>query len=311
MVSSLAGAFGASLRETRLTALLGYLIALRPEPFLQRFGFSGKPLSVGLETIHAKDRCDIVVQTTDGTGVIEGKVGATDPFNQVMRYPAKWRLLLTQYTPSAKQRTVPNVRYLRWHDLRDLLGELARSPNARLRVVSNDLLAYLEEHNMIRMIRSREPVEIYAREINEEKTLALFLKGRMYGCRYAGSSRLPEALYFAPHFGKAIADQHPGVHVGISYIARIETVEVVDSWEDLLATTSAVRGKGWLAKHKHLLEAIHKWWRRSGVRHHFLYLLTPRLVFNPPVGKEHLQKGSGWLSKRFLSFDELFAAWGC
>jgi hypothetical protein len=34
------------------------------------------------------------------------------------------------------------------------------------------------------------------------------------------------------------------------------------------------------------------------------------LVFNPPVQKENLQRGSGRLSKRFFSFDNLFAAWG-
>ncbi|HUT57520.1 MAG TPA: hypothetical protein VNA25_06680 [Phycisphaerae bacterium] len=308
MVSSLAGAFGAALRETRLTALLGYLIALDPEPFLRCFRFPGDPLSVGLETIHARDRSDIVVQTTEGTGVIEAKVDATDPFDQVSRYPANWRVLLTQHIPSAKQRASPNLRYLRWHDLRAPLERLAQSANARLRFVSKDLLAYLEEHNMI---RSREPVEIYAREINEEKTLALFLKGCMYGCSYAAGSRLPEALYFAPHFGRAIADQHPGVRVGISYIARIERVEVVDSWEDMLATTRAVRGKGWLAKHQCLLKPIHSKWRWKGVRYHFLYLSVPRLVFNPPVVKERLQTGHGWLSKRFMSFDELFEAWRC
>jgi hypothetical protein len=160
------------------------------------------------------------------------------------------------------------------------------------------------------MIKNREPVEIYAREINEEKTLALFLKGRMYGCHYAESSRLPEAIYFAPHFGQAIANEHPGVHVGISYIARIESLEVVDSWDDLLSITRAVRGKQWLAKRKYLLDAIHNTWRWN-IRRYFLYLSAPRLVFNPPVEKERLQKGSGWLSKRFLSFDELFDAWGC
>ena len=43
----------------------------------------------------------------------------------------------------------------------------------------------------------------------------------------------------------------------------------------------------------------------------FLFLSKPRLVFNPPVLKDNLQKGKGWLSKRTFSFDELFEAWGC
>jgi len=35
----------------------------------------------------------------------------------------------------------------------------------------------------------------------------------------------------------------------------------------------------------------------------------PRLVFAPPIKKECLVAGTGFLSKRFFSFDELFAAW--
>jgi len=41
VVSTFAGAFGGSLRETRLTALLGYLISLEPRSFLDLFGFTG------------------------------------------------------------------------------------------------------------------------------------------------------------------------------------------------------------------------------------------------------------------------------
>ena len=82
------------------------------------------------------------------------------------------------------------------------------------------------------MIQTNKSVEIYAREVNNEETLALFLKAQMYGCRYEKSSRLAEAHYFAPHFGQQIARNHPGVRVGISYIASIERVEVVETWKD-------------------------------------------------------------------------------
>ena len=42
IVRSLVGSFGSSLRETRLTALLGHLIALKPNEFIDFFGFQGK-----------------------------------------------------------------------------------------------------------------------------------------------------------------------------------------------------------------------------------------------------------------------------
>jgi hypothetical protein len=42
VVSSFAGAFGAKLKETRLTAILGYLIALEPKLFCDEFGIPGE-----------------------------------------------------------------------------------------------------------------------------------------------------------------------------------------------------------------------------------------------------------------------------
>ena len=162
------------------------------------------------------------------------------------------------------------------------------------------------------MIQSRQSVEIYAREINEPATLALFLKAQMYGCWYEEGSRLPEAHYFAPHFGQAISDLQPGVHVGISYIARIERVEVIETWNDLAEAVREVRSKHWWNSHQEEIKPLRTewdWGKRK--KRSFLFLDSPRLVFNPPVLKERLQKGKGWLSKRFLSFDELFKAWGC
>lgn len=161
------------------------------------------------------------------------------------------------------------------------------------------------------MIKTNGSVEIYAREINNEETLALFLRAQMYGCHFEMSSRLAEALYFAPHFGQRIARNHPGVQVGISYIARIERVEVVETWKEFLLTVREVRGKQWLNGHMFLLEPLRRGWDWGDHKRNFLFLSTPRLVFNPPVLKEKLQKGKGWLSKRIFSFETFFAAWGC
>lgn len=74
IVSSLVGAFGGDLRETRLTTLLGYLMAIVPESFGPEFGISGTIRSVSLEMSHSGDRSDIHVETTAGTGIIEAKV---------------------------------------------------------------------------------------------------------------------------------------------------------------------------------------------------------------------------------------------
>jgi len=257
---------------------------------------------------HESDRSDILIETTEGCGVVEAKVTTADPFNQVLKYPAKWRVLLTEHQPSGKQKRLRNVKYLRWRDLVEPLQSLDRSPDNRVRFVTRDLLSYLGEHAMIKTNKS---VEIYAREINTEETLALFLKAQMYGCHFEKRSRLAEALYFAPHFGQQIARNHPGVQVGISYVASIECVEVIETWKELLQAVREVRGKHWSNSNMVHLEPLHRRWDWGEHKRNFLFLSTPRLVFNPPVPKEKLQKGRGFLSKRFFSFDNLFEAWGC
>lgn len=306
VVSTLTGAFGQSLRETRLTALLGYLIALEPDSFQDLFGFRGVPQRVSLETRHEEGRSDILVETSIGTGIIEAKVDATDPLVQSHRYPARWAALLTHRVPLKLKSG--RVRYVTWQELAKLLTKLSASGSPRLRVLSKDLLGYMREHHMT---RERKSVEIYAREINEPVTLELFLKAQLYGCKYQAGSRLAEALYFAPHFGKRITDEHPGVNIGISYVARIESVGQANTWQDFRKLVSDQRGAAWWNRHKAVLQGVRQKWRWNKTQHRsFFFLGARRLVFNPPVRKEKLQRGRGWLSKRFYSFDDLFAAWG-
>lgn len=310
VVSTLVGAFGVSLKETRLTALLGYLIALKPEPFIELFGFKGTPRVVTLENHGETGRSDIHIETTVGKGVVEAKIGASDPIIQARKYGARWIALLSQHRPSVTQMKQKRVVYLDWQRVANLLVVLSRSQNAKVKFISRDIIKNLEEH---RMVNQRNSVELYAREINEPATLAMFLKAQMYGCWYEEGSRLVEALYFAPHFGQAIARTHPGVRVGISYIARIEHVEVIETWKDLIKAVIDVRGKPWWNSHMNEIKKLRthpQWDWKARKKRSFLFLGPPRLAFNPPVHKGELQKGHGWLSKKYLSFDDLFSGWG-
>jgi hypothetical protein len=306
VVSTLTGAFSSSLRETRLTAMLGYLIALYPTPFIQLFGFRGAAQRVSLETRHEEGRSDILIETNRGRGVIEAKIDASDPLVQSQRYKANWTALLTHRV--AQKARIGTTRYVNWKDLSALLDTLTKSRSAELRLLSSDLLEYLRAHHMT---RERNSVEIYAREINEPVTLELFLHARLYGCLYEASSRLPEALYFAPHFGARITEQHPGVNIGISYVAKIESIGNATTWQEFRELAKFERGASWWKRHRGILDDLHRTWEwNTGKHRSYLFLGSPRLVFNPPVRKENLQKGRGWLSRRTFAFDELFAAWG-
>lgn len=307
-VSSFLGAFGGALRETRLTAALGYLIALRPQQFADILGFRGRVLAVSVEPEDERGRTDIEIKTTHGKCVVEGKVSFADPTRQVLGYAAKWRVVLSPQ-PVFTNGTRGRVRCLSWQSIADHLRHVSRRSGHPFKSFSLDMIRHLEEHNMA---RQEKAVEVFAREINNERTLALFLKTRMYTCVYERSSSLPKAMYFAPHFGAAIAREHPGISQGISYIARIEKLVVVGSLPELLEAVRQEQGKSWEMLHRAAIVAcLSRQWKgkRRKESKSVLLLGEPRLVFNPPVKKTALQKGSGWLSRRTFSFDELFAAW--
>jgi hypothetical protein len=95
-------------------------------------------------------------------------------------------------------------------------------------------------------------------------------------------------------------------------LARIEAVEVVDTWNSFLSASKRRRDGWWLKKHRDLLQQLRRDWAPwdGESRRSFAFLGQPRLVFNPPINKDLLQKGKGFLSRRTFSFDELFEAWG-
>jgi hypothetical protein len=311
VVSSLLGSFGSSLKETRLTSLLGFLISSDPKKFAQFFKLNHPILEVALESHHRtaneSGRSDILLKTSREEIIIEAKVGYHNPVKQVKKYPGTKRIFLTNHIPSTKERNRRNISYFNWQAIANQLKEIAKKKSSHIKFLCNDLVKYLEKYSMI---KKTESLEIYAREINDEKTLNLFLKARIYGCYFEKRNKQAESLYFAPHFGESIAKHHPGIFVGISYIAKIENVVVVNSWKEFLEAVKTVRSKAWLNSHHQYLNEIHKHWNWNDKKlRSMLFLGEPRLVFNPPVKKENLQKGKGWLSKRTFSFEELFAGW--
>lgn len=272
VVTSLAGAFGQSLREIRLTAILGYLIALEPEAYCRFFGFPGRPVSVGLETRHEQDRSDILINTSLGMGVIEAKLPSLDATLQVSKYKANWRRVLSDHIPSHKNNS-PSIRFHSWKSLHAFIASHAcKSKNPSSRFLGCDFNQYLEEHNMI---PNKDAVEIYAREINNQETLDLFLKAGLYGCHFEKGSRFPKAQYFAPHFGRDISTTRPGIQQGISYIARVEHIETVNDWRGLTDAIISLRGKVWYNSHIEVLQAIRRIWKWDSKNYSFFFLAVP------------------------------------
>jgi hypothetical protein len=283
---------------------LGYLIAREPEAFRELLRLRGTIQSVAVEHRHELKRTDVQIATSHGTTVLEAKVGTADGVGQLLGYDAKRRVLVTPYMPTSKDR-VRNLLPITWQEIATVLRKITSRATSASKPIAADLLDYLEEH---RMIKSRDTIEIYAREINEPTSLRMFLKAGVFGCENSKGTKVGEALYFAPHFGRRIERDHPGVHRGISYIARIEKVEPTSCWDDFKQVVVRHRKLSWFKKHEQIFRDVK--WLRSRKEHLILLLSEPQLVFTPPIRKDTLQDGSGWLSKRYFTFKEFFEVWG-
>lgn len=307
--SSLLNAFGASLRETRITAALGYLISQAPIHFEKLFQMRGHITEVAVEKYQEGDRLDIYINTDKTDYVIESKVNGIDPFRQASRYQAKNKILLTNFVPSGNNTGKDHVIYVRWDNISSVLRELRSSRIPAIKFASDDLLKYMEEHGMTNSSNSNE---VYIRELRGESIIC-FLKAGVYGCNYEKNSRITSCRYFTPHFTAQASRDQPAIQQGISYVARINDVFVADSWAAFAKNLKNRNGKVWWRNHKAFLETIRNWNWDNHKQRHFLILDKPRLVFNPPIRKEFLQahprKGPAMLGKNFFTFDQLFRAW--
>ena len=305
IISSFLGAFGNDLKETRLTSALGYLIAQTPEAFSNLFGLRNEIISINVEEREQTGRVDIKIRTKSETFDLEAKINSIDPLDQSLTYSGKKKILLTNHIPSTKQKKKRNILYINWQDVYNVLATLSRTNSPAIKFLSSEIINYLINHNMI---KKDKPTEIYLREINDIVTMNMFMKAHFYCCDFVANSNLYKAIYFAPHFGMTLEKNHAGIECGISHIARIEQLEVVDDWKHFMETLKEKRGQFWINKNKPYLDIIHREWEWVNNRRIVFFLANPIHAFNPPIKKTNLQAGHGWLSKTFLSFDELFKA---
>jgi hypothetical protein len=76
-----------SLRETRLTAVLGCLMSRFPAEFGPLLGFKPAPGDqICVEETDAGDRYDVLIRRSTATHIIEGKLGPTQNVDQLLRY---------------------------------------------------------------------------------------------------------------------------------------------------------------------------------------------------------------------------------
>lgn len=319
-----------SLRETRLTAVLGFLVSRFPEEFGPTLGF--RPTSadeISVEETDAGDRYDVLIRRSGGTHIIEGKIGPTQQVDQLLRYirsvrnKTGRRPALTVVDDGSeflqsRQRDfqkihgqVESLHFVTWADV----AKVCRSIASKRRILHSDpsgsviaqeLAKHLREHSMT----TEAQPEIYLRDVSDIHSVRLYFRHHIYKCQTKYYNSAQRNLYFAPYFTRQMAnaiseDNLVPIGEGISFVSRVQKVLVLET-KDVLAFLKA-------EKHpdpKGAAEIIRRSHRAREVL--LLTLGEPRLMFVSPVTKGKLSRvipfGKGAMGSRSCTFDDLLAA---
>ena len=319
-----------SLRETRLTAVLGFLVSRFPEEFGPLLGFRPLPADeISVEETDAGDRYDVLIRQSGETHIIEGKIGPTQRVDQLLRYVRSVRRTRgrrpaltvvddgSEFSQSRQRafqpvnRQVKSLRFVTWSQVAEVCRGIAGTrrffnTDSTGAVIAREMATHLKENNMT----TEAQPEIYLRDVSDTYSVQLYFRHNLYKCQSKFYKSAQRNLYFAPYFTRKMADaisQDNLVPIGegISFVSRIGKVQVIDT-RDVLDYLKA-------SKHptpKEAAELIRKNHRAREVL--LMTLGEPRLMFVSPVTKAKLTRvipfGTGAMGSRSCSFDDLLAA---
>jgi hypothetical protein len=319
-----------SLRETRLTAVLGFLVSRFPEEFGPLLGFRPLPADeISVEETDAGERYDVLIRQSGETHIIEGKIGPTQRVDQLLRYVRSVRRTrgrrpaLTVVDDGSEfrqsrlrafhgvEREVCSLRFVTWALVAKVCQDIARKHRAFKidrtgAVIADELATYLKENNMT----TEAQPEIYLRDVSDTSSVQLYFRHHLYKCQSKFYNSARSNLYFAPYFTRQMAsaisqDNLVPIGEGISFVSRVQKVQVIET-RDVLAFLEASKHP----KPKDAAEVI-----RQNHRAREVLLMTlgePRLMFVSPVTKAKLKQvipfGTGAMGSRSCTFDDLLAA---
>lgn len=319
-----------SLRETRLTAVLGFLVSRFPSEFGLALGFRPSPADeIAVEETEEGDRYDVLIQQSGETHIIEGKIGPTQRLDQLLRYVRSVRRTRgrlpaltvvddgSEFRQSRQrafqqvEREVKSMRFVTWSQV----AETCRNIAAKHRnfkydrtgaVIAHELFTHLQENNMT----TEAQPEIYLRDVSSIESVQLYFQHNIYKCqsKYYESAR--RNLYFAPYFTRQMAAKISEVNLvpvgeGISFVSRVEKVQVVERRD----VPNYLQANG----HPNPKKAAELICKRHKMPEILLMTLgEPRLMFISPVTKTKLRNaglpfGLGAMGSRSCAFDDLFA----
>jgi hypothetical protein len=312
--NDLLSSFGQNIKETRLTSYLGYLFSLDITELNFYFGIDNPIQNIFIEKYLETQRSDIIISTIKKHIIIEAKINNSDTSNQLSKqlseYKKKIKGKIELISLTRNNRTFKNnkIKSKSWNEIYDCLTS-TKFKTAKQRILCEEFMKHLSNSGLVTVPEK----EVYARDVNKEPYLSLFIKGHLYFCKY--NENIYKCSYFAPYFGNQISIISPGVIEGMSYIAQIYNHLEVNSYSDLkqaiIKHIKKKKLKSIIPNLDEKLKEIKSDSKYDEKQPHTLLLLNkPRLLFNPPIDKKSLQDGTGWLSKNYYEFEELFKSAG-
>mgnify|MGYP001157848579 FL=1 len=312
--NDLLSCFGLNTKETRLTAFLAYLLSLDIHELNRYIGIDSPINNIYIERSLDTQRCDIIINTIRKHIIIEAKINNLNPEKQLHQQASEYKkeftgkLELVSLTRNSKSFKGEKIKSKSWKEIYNCLENIKyRTPKQK--VLCEEFMKHLINTGLV----TSKGKDVYARDVNKEPYLSLFLKGHVYFCKY--NENIYKCSYFAPYFGNQISVISPGVKEGMSYIAKIYEHLEINNFEDLKqAIINHVKKNKLKSSMPNLEEKLKE--IKSDPNYNetqpitLLLLKKPRLLFNPPIEKSKLMGGAGWLAKNYYEFEELFEAAG-
>lgn len=299
------------IRETNISAMLGYLIHINPNLAEDLFCIEPPVQSVDLElrSDHGEDRYDIVIKGLDKECTVEIKLSAQSP-DQLRRYKKTKKTLFAigSRLQSHLIEKSYHKNFLNWERVCSILTESKRTgknSNEFFNHLVDDFCVHLKENNMIK--GSLE--DVYTRDLSGD-SVGMYFNQRIYKFQPRFFDKAKNARYFAPYLtgSNSRASGYSvfrTLGIGISFVSKIihpflgTEKEIYELLKTMKYSKSDI---------KDIFENFK--WRPQGHRQSaVLFLGEPLRLFQRPVTKfDFWGHSGGAMPSMSIDFGDLIAA---
>jgi hypothetical protein len=303
-------AFG-GIKETNLSAMLGYLISINP--ILAKYFFKiDLPLinvSLELKSDNRENRYDIVIENAEKEYLIEIKIDRHTPA-QLHRYlkENKFLFIIGESLQSHLVNKGLRKAFFNWNEIANGLISCRKKGKNRdfyYDKLSDDFILHLKENNMVK----GKIEDVYLRDLSGDSVQMYFTQS-IYKCQPKYFDKAKNARFFAPYLTASNGKEHghsvfSSLGIGISFVSRIKECLLIAP-KDLI---SVLDKKGYSKKDiKEIYENFK--WKSNSKQEQVVFLLdVPMRLFQRPVTKKDIWAGAtGAMPAMIIDFGDLIAA---